>query len=503
MPPKQLQRISFLWVLFLYGMLWLLNLGTLPIAWVDEVLDLDPVMNRINGEGYRSMLWPYLGSDQIFMANLPFRNLPYWIPLSFIGPHIMAVRALHLIAWLGTFFFSYKVFCFWVRPQWALVILVFFALDPGIASAMRAVRPETWVMLFFTGSLYFMLVKQQYAASMWLAWLLFWTHPAAWPLSAIIVGALFLKPGFWSSKQNRVNLIGMIVLSAPIIGLILRHWEGFQDQFLSAGSDHSSLQNRSIVTVFQDHFITRFAGYLGIHIYVLIAVWIAHAIALYQVLQSIMKKERLPIISVLLLAISLFWMGVLAPHSRYNAPLIWLCFAQIAVMIWHYRVRWHGITILGLYHSAYTLLLLIVALLQYPARNPGAAQKWLHKSGVGGPHTLVCGESIAWYARQSITPKSQQFDYCEPNYPHHFDFNQYQELYILTYEQLDSLPLVSSYSPPPYPSWFRSLSSYLPQSTTYSGLKLYKAKPQDVTAYCLQKRNGDVWPQYHVSMPKL
>ena len=75
-----------------YTALSLINLDSLPVAWTDEVLNLDPAIQFIHNGHYTSKLWPNPNCDIIFASYLPALQWFQTAYLSFLPLEIFWVR---------------------------------------------------------------------------------------------------------------------------------------------------------------------------------------------------------------------------------------------------------------------------------------------------------------------------------------------------------------------------------------------------------------------------
>ena len=138
-----------------------------------------------------------------------------------------------------------------------------------------------------------------------------------------------------------------------------------------------------------------------------------------------------------------------------------------------------GVVILLMVQALPFLGVSFLGLTQRVERNPFKVQEWLSETVPVTPNTLICGESIAAYWSYR---NADEISYCAANYPHKFDFESYDNLYVLTHTELE-IEFEAIYLPE---STFPSLEKIHSKSNslTYKGVKLYKVNPEQMRDYC-------------------
>jgi hypothetical protein len=473
-----------------YFVLLLINLIYIPIAWVDEIMDLDPVVNFIEGKGYTSKLWPFSGSSSHFLANMPMRNAPYFIMGKLMGFDIFWIRFPHFIFAVLTAITAYKVFKKLEAPTLlSLFLVLFLLLDKGIYESIRSVRSEIFQLLLMLSCIYFLLKRRLQWLTMLFSALLYLTHPASWVLSIGIAVA-----GLLQTKRTK----GALTVNALLYILPLMLWlhmidyniQGVIDQMIAAGKQHSNIDS-SILTKLKQHFWDRYTGYIKIQPWVYLFMIIAHIMAMLSVIRWIKGGASPTIITTLFILHSAYWFWVLSAQGRYNPSIIVLsmlvnleqipkligCFKPKPILLWACIVL-QSITFLAINS---------IGIIEQKERNPYKVQEWLHKSVPTtnlSNKTLVCGASIGAYWLYNYSPNGVV--YCEPNYPHQFEFTAYSHLYVLWHDSIVGKK-VAQFSLP------KKLNIQHP-SLNYNGLALYKVTAKELTQFCLYIRNGDPWP---------
>lgn len=475
----------FLMFVLGYFALVLFNLVYVPIVWIDEIMDLDPSMRWVEGQGYNSYLWQYKGSEHFFLANLPLRNLPFAVMGFFFGADVFWIRLPSVLFLAGTCYFLWKLLKHYSNENIAWVVLLFFMFDKGVYESLRSVRCEMQQLFFLSAALYFTLINIKKTLAILLCSLLALVHPASWIISLVIAVRNILDN---HSVRNR--LFVMVLYITPFLlwfWIIGFDWLGIKEQLISAGEDHT--ENLNGLGVLVHHFYDRFSIYTKTQPWVWLAVLFAHVLAF----RNLVKKKDF--ISFVFLAHSVFWMLVLAPNYRYNPTMLMLAYLLIASFFknlnWNRTWQKVLISIILLIQAIPFLSVNTLGILQRKERNPYEVQHWLSENISVKGKTLICGESIGLYWIHNVPFSQRNIEFCAPNYPHKFDFESYDKLILLSSESLDFAPY-SEYSPQiRFPQFEKLLKKA--GSPTYRGMKLYEVSAEDLKAYCLKIRHGDSW----------
>lgn len=479
-----LQRI-ILFICIGYFIVVLCNLAFVPIAWIDEIMDLDPAMRWVEGQGYNSFLWQYNGSEHIFLANLPLRNLPFAAMGYLFGADIFWMRFPHILFFMGTCILFYKLTKHYANEGLAWIILLFFMFDKGIYESLRSVRCEMQQLFYLSAALYFTLVRRNGIIAIVSCSLLALVHPASWMLSIVIAVKNLLTV---KRVRNKI-LLGVLYLAPFVVWLWLIDFNfmGIFDQLIAAGEDHT--ENGSGITLLLHHFYNRFSLYLTTQPWVWLGILFAHILAIKNLIRN---KD---FISLLLLAHSLFWMFVLAPNYRYNPTMLLLSYLIMARFFakYEWKAQWQkAIIVFVLFVQSIPFVSInLMGMMQYNERNPYKFQEWLSQQVNISGKTLLCGESVGLYWIHNIDAVERKVEFCAPNYPHKFDFSSYNKIILLSAEKLP-LHAFAEYKPKKTCNAMDNLFKKF-NSPTYNGMKLYEVSPDELTNYCLQIRHGDKW----------
>jgi hypothetical protein len=154
-------RISLL--IGIYLIAGLVNLDRLPIAWNDEIQNLDPALVWHHTGNYCSPLWPNPGAESKFLSYPPLLEAWHCLWLYF-GQSVWIVRLPFLIFHLLTALLLYRLVCQLLSApssarkqpepyspkiieQLALLITALFLFDKSTGEIARSLRVETPVML--------------------------------------------------------------------------------------------------------------------------------------------------------------------------------------------------------------------------------------------------------------------------------------------------------------------------------------------------------------------
>jgi len=159
-------KFNFPWISLLIGIYLiagLVNLDRLPIAWNDEIQNLDPALVWHHTGNYCSPLWPNPGAEFKFLSYPPLLEAWHCLWLYF-GQSMWIVRLPFLIFHLLTALILYRLVCQLLsapssarkQPEpyspiiiehLALLITALFLFDKSTGEIARSLRVETPIML--------------------------------------------------------------------------------------------------------------------------------------------------------------------------------------------------------------------------------------------------------------------------------------------------------------------------------------------------------------------
>lgn len=159
-------KLNFPWIFLLVGIYLiagLFNLDRLPIAWNDEIQNLDPALVWHHTGNYCSSLWPNPGAEFKFLSYPPLLEAWHCLWLYF-GQSVWIVRLPFLIFHLLTALILYRLVCQLLSApsstrkqpepyspkiieQLALLITALFLFDKSTGEIARSLRVETPIVL--------------------------------------------------------------------------------------------------------------------------------------------------------------------------------------------------------------------------------------------------------------------------------------------------------------------------------------------------------------------
>lgn len=280
-------KLNFPWIFLLIGIYLitgLFNLDRLPIAWNDEIQNLDPALVWHHTGKYCSPLWPNPGAESKFLSYPPLLEAWHCLWLYF-GQSAWVVRLPFLIFHLITALIIYRLACELLsapssnqkqpRPysrkiieQLALLITALFLFDKSTGEIARSLRVETPVMLLLAMFLltsrkllhqckfYIPLFLGLCLSSLAIA------HLYTWPL-VFIATALIFNHFIHYQKQSSglhafVFLLGLATPFTLFWFAVKPEWHDLTTQLFMQAEDHSGTSLGSNLYGF---FIGRFVPY--------------------------------------------------------------------------------------------------------------------------------------------------------------------------------------------------------------------------------------------------
>ncbi|PHX93194.1 MAG: hypothetical protein CK532_00605 [Flavobacteriales bacterium] len=381
-PPSQThdrQKLIFpkRWIgllLGIYGLMGLINLDRLPIAWTDEVQNLDPALVwHATGE-YASRLWPNPGAETHFLSYPPL--IEGWHTLwLYVGKSIWMVRLPFLLFQLISGCLFYCIVLAILNPNkipknpamnsslesvihgLALLFTAIFLLDKSTAEISRSMRVEVLVMLLLLGLIYgiqklppplqlgeasiqknkpYTFAKQMVFLGLVLGSLAM-AHLYTWPI--VFVSSLWLIKECiqQENRQTGLSIVSFITgLLAPFLLFIVSvkpEWHNLFAQISFQARDH---QANSFLENIVGFFYTRFVPYTLEQPYTIILhcmAWIASFYLLFKQYKSLAPfwrnllnknkdshphtREVYTLIPILFLSFSIPAAMLLAPQHRY------------------------------------------------------------------------------------------------------------------------------------------------------------------------------------------
>ena len=280
-------KLNFPWIFLLVGIYLiagLVNLDRLPIAWNDEIQNLDPALVWYHTGNYCSPLWPNPGAESKFLSYPPLLEAWHCLWLYF-GQSMWIVRLPFLIFHLLTALLLYRLVCQLLSApsstrkqpepyspkiieQLSLLITALFLFDKSTGEIARSLRVETPIMLLlalFISTAPKLIHQCKFHIPPFLGLCLgslAVAHLYTWPL-VLIATALILNHFIHYQKQSSLlhGFTFLLGLIAPItiFWLVVKpEWHDLTTQLFMQAEDHSG---SSVGSNLYGFFIGRFIPY--------------------------------------------------------------------------------------------------------------------------------------------------------------------------------------------------------------------------------------------------
>ncbi|MBR9860371.1 glycosyltransferase family 39 protein [bacterium] len=420
-----------------YVILLLLDFHLMPTVWFDEVMGLDPSVNAVFGDGFKSRIWPQEGTEERFMAYMPLRFWVHRIVLSIVPFTVFWVR----LPWIIFGLTAFALFYFAIKREslnWflAAVFTLILMNDRVIFETLRSMRVDALAYLVLATVLFFWSRKQVLGIAL-SSCLLVLVHPNLWWIAFCFYSYALIKAFINTEPRVKASKRVLVLLSPVLTGIALLFYINFDiAMFMSQLLEHGRMHQMQggFFQRFSDHFISRFWPYYNRQPWTPIIIYTALAYAVYRLI-----KKDFNTLFIALTGTHIYWLLFLAPYYRYNGVLI---FISIIVLI-HWLRSWDRTFIL---HPVLLILLIaissvevgvrhIIALSQYSERNPKPAISWVENEMNKAEGTvLMFGHDLAFYPC-AIAPFA---DYMLFNTsPEKFEFDQYNHHWYLSSEKMD------------------------------------------------------------------
>ncbi len=480
-------QIIFYIFLSVYALFGIINLTQLPVAWTDEVLNIDPAIQyHLNGS-FSSKLWPNPGSEKVFASYLPLAHWTHTITLYLFDFEIFNIRFPYLIIHCTTIWLLFNYLNQNNRsnnPWLPLLLTLIFTLDKSVFEISRSTRVEVPIM--FLIALYLTLQNKInfQKIRLFILGLLSMAHLYVWPL----VLFWFIQEQI-KSKTFLHYTINSVLLLAPSI--LFLYQINFNIETLIGQLGMQTHDHRIVSTDLDHHPIINSFWYRFFpHYREQPLMWIVYMIFMFMIPYTTIKyrlsrrPENLQLIGFILLTVILFFIG--SPQYRYLPPWLLLAFMlsfKIAHINWKHKILLPILVII----SFNSLLSFggrhLAAWIQRPQRDVNEVLSFIHKNiPQNQKKTLIWGESIGSYYCNRLAQKNKrlgvknEFDYAIDIYPQHWNNQDYDQVFLITHEIQPQLELVAEYKAQPYfvlPKWAQSFA----KGGTYDGTKIYRLAP--------------------------
>lgn len=481
----QLKKQPFIYFLLAYLLLVIYNLNKLPVAWVDEIMLIDPAFNWLHEGKFIGKVWPFVGSEQIFLAYLPLSSFIHLIDLSLFPHEIFYTRLPWLIFLIITaiYLFKYIDFRYSSLPAGILFLISIFVVDEGISNAMRSGRVEMPVMAIMATAFYYALKKKHPYLQALLVSLLFIAHPAVYPIGIILAIDLLTR------KYSPIKRIGFaaIMVSMPLFYLAMANFnfQHIYEQLIVHGREHDGHDQAN--NIFYQHFIQRFLPSYQFQFLILLLSAIAHFTCAYTLF--VKKNFRQNLVEISFLATSIFWFLTLAPFYRYTPVLVLLLYMHLPEMYKRFlsfagflRISFRAakiwqMVLMGLFIMYCSLPFItrnIVAIQQKTERNEYAVYDWLTEKieAKANEKILIIDEPVAFYYAMQHDNITYTLPYAIPKY----HLADYDRVFYLTQRtapaQADSVGIYLPTAKTTKPAFIKR------NIITYQGMRLYQIQSE-------------------------
>ena len=289
-------QLNVPWIFLLVGIYLiagLVNLDRLPIAWNDEIQNLDPALVWHHTGKYCSPLWPNPGAESKFLSYPPlleawhclwlyFGQSVWIIRLPFLVFHLITALLLyrfvvHLLSAPASTSYLFIIASYRKQPepfsikiieQLALLITALFLFDKSTGEIARSLRVETPIMLLLTlfiSTAPKLIHQCKFHVPPFLGLCLgslAIAHLYTWPL-VFIAAALIVNHFIHYQKQSSFThgstfLIGLIAPITIFWLVVQPEWHDLTTQLFMQAEDHSG---SSVGSNLYGFFIGRFIPY--------------------------------------------------------------------------------------------------------------------------------------------------------------------------------------------------------------------------------------------------
>ncbi len=466
--------------LVLYFLLIVFNASLIPVAWVDEVMMIDPGFQLLKSGEFFSKIWPFEGTEGFFAAYLPLTSLLYTIALSIGSNSIFTTRIAWIILFALHIWFLYRLLLHQnIKKEFIYLIIFIYINLEGITNSMRSGRAEIPELLFLSAFLFFYLVKKNAILSGLFLILLCLTHPSMWMIGLI--------SGIWimfGKSEIKFKLYFSFSLIIPVLIFLLfvgKNILNYQDQLFIHAAEHTSSQNQDnfLIAYFYDFYLPIYA----IQPYSIVFIWLIFAFSIYQIVKF---RNTVPsFISVLFIGTYIFWMLTLAAFFRYTSVLVFLSVLLIPDFInylkskikdYNYQfvinktVKSIAIVFLLIIISFPFFARNIVSILQYDQRSTKKLYDWLDATIQSKEDKiLIIGAPVGLF----YSMRNNKINYTLTYGTRKYNFKDYAKVYYLKHrEDRINGKLISTY-PLKESEEINYLSNFF-KTETYLGMSLYQ-----------------------------
>jgi len=414
-------------------LLGLINLTTLPVAWTDEVMNLDPAIQFNKFGQFYSKLWPNPGAERVFASYPPLIELWHIFWLKLTNPTVFNIRLPFLLFHLGTLSILYLLFTKSLKNNsLSLIFVLLFAFDKSVFELSRSVRVEVIILLLISLYYFFQTKSNNPYLQGLIAGLLIIAHLYTLP----IVLAWLIKTCLKNTINYNFNY-GIMFIMPTLFSLRLINFNVPEiiSQLGLQAAKHTP-QSDDFFQILRDSFWGRFFPYYQEQpLMFLIYLGILFLSIFILIKQRIIIKSALlsgTILELLLLGITIF--GAMTAQYRYLPAFLLIGIITIS----------NEISLNNKYLNIFMLIVVLNGLLSFTARHitaiyqrnervPKPILSFLNQNIPQNKKNLILGESIGEY----YAATHKLCDYGLDYHPKHFKYSDYDNVYYLS---KDSIP---------------------------------------------------------------
>lgn len=467
-------HLFFFIFLFIYALLAFINLTTLPVAWTDEVMNLDPAIQFHKFGHYFSKLWPNPGAERVFASYPPLIQMWHILWLKFAEPTIFNIRLPFLVFHLSTLCILYYLLHKLLKNKYLpLLLTILFAFDKSVFELSRSVRIEVIIMLLI--SLFYLIQTKSNNPFLlgFISGLLLIAHLYTLPIVMAWLVKTGLKNSFKYNLKFSLSLFLPLFLSLWIINFNVTE---IISQLGLQAAKHTP-QSNGLFFVLRDSFYSRFFPYYNEQP----LMWVVYISILVFIVYSIFKQRNSikyallqgSLLELTMLGITIF--GAMSAQYRYLPAFLLIgiiTFANEKSQPNKYLIGIFTVIVINGFISFSARH--ATAIYQRNERNPEPILTFLNQNIPQNKKTLILGESIGEY--YSATHKL--CDYGLDFHPVHFKFSDYENVYFLSKDsiQYSRCKRISTYKP--IQNKIPSIMAKFAKGGTYSNTILWKVESE-------------------------
>jgi hypothetical protein len=462
------EYLLFIFFILLYLLLGVFNLETLPVAWTDEIMHIDPAMQFIKKGEFTSKVWPNEGSEIIFASYPPLIHWWHTLWISLTNPTIFMVRLPFLIIHTCSLIL---IFNYLINKKLKIILATFiviaFALDKTVFEISRSVRIEVFIIFLIT--LYITLqhktnllfIRSLILGLMAIAHLYLWPIILVWFISELL--KLKIKNGI---------LFTIVILIPVATYLHSIHYEinTLIDQIGKQATDHQLTSGSASHNALLNSFYYRFFPHYNEQPFVFIG---------FVILISLLLKNCIPFKNLsgirinefgfVLLFITIFFL--ISPQYRYLPILTCLGVLLIPSNI-NVKVNWFLVLVVS--NGAFSFFARhSTAIIQRSERLSKPMLNFINEHIDTTKKTLILGESIGAY--YCFLRRDTLCDYGIDFYPQHWNWGNYHQVILMTKKEHNQGIKIAQYSiknDHQLPKWVTSIG----KGGSYNLTNIYRLK---------------------------